>query len=321
MTTEIQELRVLHGVAKHLSCAKAAKELGLTPSGVSRIITRLEDRLGVKLVHRTTRSIRLTEVGEAFHARTLQVLSDLGEAEDEVRNTRLRPRGTLRVSAPVVFGQLYLVPLLDVLLERYPEMSIDLSLMDRFVDLVHEGVDLAIRIGALTDSRLIARRLCTNQRVLVASPKYLSERGTPEHPRELAHHDCLQFTGFERRHWHLHGPEGPLLVPVSGRVASNNVEALATSARKGIGITFGATLAVGESLRSGELVRVLPEWVFEPTAVFVVFPSALKQSPKVRATVEFLAEHLPEPPRWDRDLSDRVAGFDGWLEYVTSHKA
>jgi DNA-binding transcriptional LysR family regulator len=321
MTTETQELEVLHCVVKHLSCAKAAKELGLTASGVSRIITRLEDRLGVKLVHRTTRSIRLTEVGEAFHARTQQVLTDLGEAEDEARNTRLRPRGTLRVSAPVVFGQHYLVPLLDVLLERYPEMSIDLSLVDRFVDLIHEGVDLAIRIGALSDSRLIARRLCTNQRVLVASPKYIAEHGAPERPRDLAQHDCLQFTGFERRHWRLFGPEGACQVPISGRVVSNNAEVLAASAKKGIGITFGATLAVGSALHTGELVRVLADWVFEPTAIFVVYPSALKQSPKVRAAVEFLAEQLPEPPRWDRELSDRVPGFQGWLEQVTSRQS
>lgn len=322
MTTETQELKVLHCVVKHLSCAKAAKELGLTASGVSRIITRLEERLGVRLVLRTTRSIRLTDVGRAFVARTAQVLSDLSEAEDEARNTRLRPRGTLRVSAPVVFGQRYLVPLLDTLLAQYPELSVDLSLMDRFVDLVHEGFDLAVRIGALSDSRLIARRLCTNQRVLVASPDYLKARGTPQHPRDLAVHDCLQFTGFERRReWRLLGPEGPCQVGISGRVASNNVEVLAASAKKGIGITFGATLSVGPALKSGELVRVLPEWVFEPTAVFVVFPSALQQSPKVRATVNFLAEQLPEPPRWDLDLSDRVPGFDGWLANWPSHRS
>lgn len=322
MTTETQELEVLHSVVKHLSCAKAARELGLTASGVSRIITRLEERLGVKLVHRTTRAIRLTEVGEAFHARTQQVLADLNEAEDEARNTGLRPRGTLRVSAPVVFGQLYLVPMLAPLLRRYPELSIDLSLMDRFVDLVHEGIDLAVRIGALSDSRLVARRLCSNQRVLVASPSYLAERGVPEHPRDLARHECLQFTGFEkRREWRLLGPEGPYQVAVSGRVASNNVEVLANSARQGIGITFGATLAVKDALLSGELVRVLPEWVFEPTAVFVVFPSASQQSPKVRAAVNFLAEQLPDPPRWDRELSNQVRGFDGWVDQVVRKSA
>jgi DNA-binding transcriptional LysR family regulator len=198
-------------------------------------------------------------------------------------------------------------------------MSVDLSLMDRFVDLVHEGVDLAIRIGALSDSRLVARRLCTNQRVLIASPKYVAEHGAPNHPQDLVNHDCLQFTGFERRReWRLLGPDGPYHVPVSGRVASNNVEVLATSAKKGIGITFGATLSVGAALRSGELVRVLPDWVFEPTAIFVVFPDALKQSPKVRAAVEFLAEQLPDPPRWDRDLSDRVDGFESWLDQFTN---
>ncbi len=311
MLTETLELQVLHCVVKHASYAKAAEELGLSPSGVSRIISRLEERLGVRLMQRTTRKLALTEAGAAFHARTLQILSDLAEAEAEVQRTSIVPRGNLRVSVPVVFGQLYIAPMLDQLLELHSELTVDVTFMDRFVDLIDEGMDLAIRIGALSDSRLIARRLCANQRVLVASPSYIERRGEPTHPSELANHDCVLFTGFTRpREWKLRGPDDEVCaVNVSGRVASNNVEALTTAAKRGLGVTMGATLSVGPALLSGELVRVCKQWQFEPTAVFAVFPSARQLSTKVRAAVDFLAENLNDPPAWDRALVGKVPGF------------
>lgn len=310
MLTETSELRVLHCVVKHSSYAKAAEELGLSPSGVSRVISRLEERLGVRLLQRTTRKLALTEVGAAFVGRTSQVLLDLADAEAEVQETALTPRGKLRVTAPVVFGQLHLAPLLGELLEHYPELSIELSLMDRFVDLIEEGVDLAIRIGKLSDSRLIARRLCRNQRVLVASPGYVELYGLPAHPKELCDHECVLFGGFARpREWRLQGPEGTLMVNVSGRVESNNVEVLTAAARRGLGITLGATLSVGPALSCGDLVRVLCDWQFEPTAVYAVYPSARQLSTKVRATVDFLSNKLQDPPEWDRQLVGKVPGF------------
>ena len=224
MVTETLELTVFHCVVKHSSYAKAAEELGLSPSGVSRIVTRLEERLGARLVQRTTRKLSLTEAGAAFHARTAQILVDLADAEAEVQMTAVQPRGNLRVSAPVVFGMMYIAPIIGSLLSRHPDLSIDLSLTDRMVDLVEEGMDLAIRIGSLGDSRLIARRLCTNHRILVASPQYLALRGTPTHPEELTQHDCIFFTGFSRpREWKLLGPDGSVSVSLAGRVASSDV--------------------------------------------------------------------------------------------------
>jgi DNA-binding transcriptional LysR family regulator len=310
MVTETLELTVFHCVVKHSSYAKAAEELALSPSGVSRIVSRLEERLGARLVQRTTRKLSLTEAGAAFHARTAQILVDLADAEAEVQEATLRPRGNLRVSAPVVFGQLYVVPMLDQLLGSFPELTIDLSLTDRFVDLIDEGMDLAIRIGSLSDSRLIARRLCANHRVLVASSSYLERRGEPKHPSELADHDCILFTSFARpREWRLLGPEGPVTVTISGRVASNNADVVASCAKRGLGITVGATLVVGPALASGELVRVLSDWEFEPTAVFALYPSGRQLSTKVRATVDFLAEQLKDPPSWDRPLMGLVPGF------------
>jgi DNA-binding transcriptional LysR family regulator len=310
MATETYELVVFHSVVKHASYAKAAEDLALSHSGVSRIVTRLEERLGVRLVQRTTRKLSLTEAGTAFHARTSQILLDLADAEAELQTAQLRPRGTLKVTASVVFGQLYLGPLIPELLEHFPELSIDLSLTNRFVDLVDEGIDLAIRIGSLTDSRLIARRLCNNKRVLVATPGYLKQRGVPKAPADLKGHDAILFTAFARpREWRLIGPDGPLSVNVSGRLATNNVEVASTAARQGLGITVGATLSVGKALLSGELVRVLPDYEFEPTAVFAVYPSARQLSTKVRATVDFLVERMEDPPSWDRALTGRVPGF------------
>lgn len=310
MVTETLELMVFHCVVKHSSYAKAAEELALSPSGVSRMVSRLEERLGARLVQRTTRKLSLTEAGAAFHARTAQVLVDLADAESEVQQIALQPRGNLRVSAPVVFGQLHIAPLLESLLRLYPDLTLDLSLTDRFVDLLEEGMDLAIRIGSLSDSRLIARRLCTNHRVLVAAPGYLQRRGVPRQPSDLAEHDCVLFTGFSRpREWRLHGPDGSISVNVSGRLASNNVDVLTTSAKQELGITMGATVSVGPALLSGELVRVLSDYTFEPTAIFAVYPSARQLSTKVRAAVDFLAEHLQDPASWDRELAGKVPGF------------
>jgi len=310
MLTETQELVVFNAVVKHASYAKAAEELSLSPSAVSRIVTRIEERLGVRLVQRTTRKLSLTEAGSAFHARTAQILQDLADAEAEVQQTLLKPRGNLKISASVGFGRLHMAPLLDQLLHQFPELSVELTLTNRFVDLIEEGVDLAIRIGALEDSRIIARRLCTNKRVLVAAPSYLERRGVPNNVEALSAHDSVIFTGFAKpREWKLIGPNGPVTVDVSGRVATNNVDVLTESAKQGLGVTVGATLSVAPALVSGELVRVLSDYEFEPTAVFAVYPSGRQLSTKVRATVDFLVEKLEDPPSWDRSLSGRVPGF------------
>ena len=310
MLTDTQELLVFQAVAKHASYARAAEELGLSPSGVSRVVTRLEERLGARLVQRTTRKLSLTEAGAAFHARAIQILADLADAEAEVQSAVARPKGTLKVTASVMFGQLYLAPLLPELLEYFPELSVEMVLTNRFVDLIEEGIDLAIRIGSLADSRLVARRLCNNRRVLVAAPSYLERCGTPRTVEELARHQCVLFTGFARpSEWKLIGPKGPVTVSVNGRVATNNVESLTISAKQGLGITVGATLSVAPALLSGELVRVLSNYEFEPSAVFAVYPSARQLSTKTRAAVDFLAAKLADPTSWEQALRGKVPGF------------
>lgn len=312
MATETHELIAFHSVVKHSSFAKAAEELSLSPSGVSRIVTRLEERLGVRLVQRTTRSLSLTEAGAAFYARASQILADLMDAEAEVQKSTAQPRGNLRMTASITFGQLYIAPVFPELLAAFPDISIDLLLTNRFVDIIDEGVDLAIRIGALSDSRLIARRLCTNQRILVASPTYLERCGTPARPEDLGEHAVVIYTGFTRpREWKLIGPEGPVSVAVAGRFSTNNIEVLGNSARAGLGITVGPTLSVHRSLLSGELVRVLPNYEFEQSAIFAVYPSARQLSTKVRAVVDFLVGKFQDPPAWQRALEGKVQGYGG----------
>lgn len=310
MPLETTAIAVFASVVKHSNFARAAEEHGMTPSGVSRVVSRLEERLGVRLLQRSTRRLSLTETGAVFHQRALQILRDLDEAEVEASAASLQPRGLLRLNVPVVFGRQHIVPLLRPLREKHPQMSIELSLSDRFIDLIDEGVDLAIRIGALADSRLIARRLCANRRLLVASPDYLKRRGTPQTAADLDDHDCLVFTGLDRPHqWRLVGPDGPVTVAAAGPLVCNNGEVLTGAAKDGLGIALGATFSVQRALLSGELVRVLPDYEFEPTAIHAIYPSTRQLSRKVRATVDFLATAFDGVPAWDAALEDRVSGF------------
>ncbi len=310
MSLETSEIKIFVSVVKLGSFARAAEEHGMTPSGVSRVVSRLEERLAVRLLQRSTRRLSLTEAGDALYWRGQRILQELHQAEAEVTTASASPKGRVRINAPVVFGRRHIVPLLRSLHERYPDLEIELELSDRFVDLIEEGVDLAVRIGALEDSRLVARRLCANRRLLVASPAYVRRCGAPQAPAHLADHQCLIFTALERsRHWRLVSSAGAVAVPVSGSLICNNGEALTEAAKAGMGIALGATFSVSEALLSGELVRVLPEYEFEPTAVHAVYPSARQLSGKVRALVDFLAEALTGPPVWDLALRGVVPGF------------
>jgi DNA-binding transcriptional LysR family regulator len=305
--SETSELRVFASVISHGSFAKAADEHRMTPSGVSKLIARLEDRLGARLLQRTTRKLSLTEVGSIFHSRALKLLHDLSEAEAEVSADSLQPRGVLRLSAPVPFGTAHLSPLIPKMAKLFPELAIDVVLTDRFVDLVDEGFDLAIRLGVLADSRLIARRLCANRRILIASPAYLKRRQTPKTPADLTKHECLIFTALNNaREWRLVSKSGSVVIPVDGRIASNNGEVLFEAIRAGQGIGLGATFLVHEALKRGQVVQVLPGYEFELASVFAVYPSARQLSSKVRAAIDFFAAAFRDPPSWDRQLSGVV---------------
>ena len=288
------------------SQAEAARELGVTPAMVGRYIRGLEDRLGARLLNRTTATQSLTEAGAMFHARAGALLEDLAAAEAAVTDRQAAPAGTLRISAPMVFGAKYLAAALARFGMAHPGVSIELTLNDRQVDLVEEGYDLALRIGHLADSGLVARRLAPCRLVVVAAPAYLGAFGTPETPEALLGHNCLTYAyASEGRVARFTGRDGRVaVVEVRGRLAANNGEALHEAAMAGAGIVISPTFIAGDAIRDGRLRPVLTEWAMRPLSLYAVFPSARHLAPKVRVCVDYLVGCFGERPVWD-------AGLDG----------
>lgn len=276
----------------------AARELGLTPSALSKLVTRLEGRLGVRLLNRSTRRLALTAEGEAFFARSKQILAEIDEAELELTRFRDRPRGLLRMHSGVAFGLHQLARALPAFLERYPEIELDLTVTDRIVDLIDEGADMAIRFGPLRDSSLHARRICELERVICASPAYLKRRGTPRRPEDLAHHNCIWITTIPGlRRWPFDTPDGQRLFEVSGNVVANNAETMLQLALLGVGIVRMVDAIVGDEIRKGSLVPILTDCHHvEPVPLYAVYPHGRQRSPKVGAMVDFLIERFAGAP-------------------------
>jgi len=292
--------------------AAAARRLGLSKASVSRLVQRLEDRLGVRLLNRTTRRLSLTEAGRTFYDGAHRMLAEAASAEAAVTQLAARPTGTLRLSVPMSFGSRHLGPLLADFLAACPELGVDIVLGDRLVDLVEEGFDAALRIGALGGSNVVARRLCRIRRVVCASPAYLAQRGTPQTPADLAGHDCLHYGYYAGgRTWRFRDATGrEATVEIAGRVEMNNGDALAALAEAGQGLCHLPTFIVGDALRQGRLVPLLPGWDdAEPAHLHVVYQERRNLAPKVRAFVDFLAARLADPPPWDAgvDLQDVAA--------------
>ncbi len=288
-------------VAETQSFSEAARRLRSSKSAVSRRVGALEAELGARLFNRTTRSLNLTEAGRAYLERVSRILADLDEADRALGQLQVKPRGRLQVSAPMSFGFLHLAPALPEFLARFPEVDVELSLNDRFVDVVDEGFDLALRIGALSDSSLMARRIAPIRRTLCASPDYFGRRGKPHSPEELKGHECLRNSNVARtQEWRFVDLEGkPYLVPVSGRVSANNGDALRVMAIAGFGVASLPTFIVGSDLRSGALVSALDRFVPQDMAMNAVYPHSRHLSPKVRAFVDFLVERFGKRPYWD----------------------
>ena len=293
MTGNFSEMSVFVRVAQEGSFSAAARRLDLTPSAVSKQIGRLEERLGARLFNRTTRQISLTDVGQAFFARADRILGDLAEAERAVTDMAGNPRGLLRVSVPVAFGRMHLAPRLPSFLAANPEVQIDLTLNDRFADLVEEGFDLALRIGELADSSLIARKLAPNRRIAVAAESYLEAHGRPQRPPDLVDHNCLTYTYRAQRHdWEFHGPQGREQVRVSGNLEANDAGALREALLAGLGIALLPLWLVGEDIRDGRLEVVLPDYPAPDSAIYAVYAPGRFLSPKVRRFVDFLVEEV-----------------------------
>ena len=289
-------------VAELHSFSQAAARLNTSKSVVSRHVAALEAQLGLRLFHRTTRSLTLTEAGRGYFERVSQILLDLQDADQAVSHLQMTPRGRLKVSAPMSFGFLHLAPALADFLGEYPELEVDVTMSDRFVDLVEEGFDLAVRIGALADSSLIAKRIAPIRRVICASPRYLAAHGPPEVPQDLRAHQCLCNSnqpggGHE---WRFTMPDGKsATVQVKGRLALNNGDALRVAALNDLGLVDIPTFIVGGDLKAGTLVSVLDAHVPQSLALHAVYSHARHLSPKVRAFIDFLASRFGPRPYWD----------------------
>jgi DNA-binding transcriptional LysR family regulator len=309
---EILEIKALHSLVKQSNLDKAATELGLAATEVEQLLSQLERRLGVALINREGGQLRLTEAGIVFHGSTARVLDDLEQAEADIHDTQVQPSGRVRLSVPVVLGQRGILPLVPELRRLFPKLALELLLVDRYVDLIHEEVDLAIRVSGLDDPRLKSERLCANRRLLVASPRYLQERGAPTSPAELAKHECILFSSFaDPKRWRLTGPDGHECVAVSGLVSTNNGIVLAALAEQGLGIAFAPTLCLVPALLDGRLVRVLNEHELEQTSIVAVYPSCERVPARVSVVIDFLKTKLSDPPSWDRMLMGKVPGFEG----------
>lgn len=276
----------------------AARQLGLTPSALSKLVTRLEDRLGARLLQRTTRRLQLTAEGEAFYARALPILKAMDEAEAEVTEAGTSPRGLLRLHCGSTFGMHQLAPAIPRFQARHPSVSLDLTISDERLDMMQEGVDLAIRIGPLDESTLVARRICNLERVICAAPAYLERHGTPRTPDDLQRHNCLWITSLPAlRRWPFDTDEGIRVVHVDGNVVTNNAETVLQLAVAGVGVTRLSDVVVAEAIRSGALVPILADWHHvEPVPLFATYPSGRNLSPKVRAMVDFLVEEFGGAP-------------------------
>ena len=273
-----------------LSFAKAGRLLGISASAVGKNVSRLEQQLGVRLFNRTTRHMRLTQEGALFHERCRRILDELDDARAMMQDAIAAPRGRLRVSLPTI-GYRFLLPVLPAFRARYPEIELDLDFNDRLVDVIAEGVDVAIRSGELVDSQLVARRLGPFQFVLVASPAYLARQGVPQVPADLARHACLRYkfvTGGKVEEWDL--PGLPERLPPG--LLCNNMEAMLGAAIAGLGVAYMPDFLARDSLARGELRRVLATHLVRQGQFSALWPSSRQLSPKVRAFVDFAGEHM-----------------------------
>jgi DNA-binding transcriptional LysR family regulator len=296
--TNLGDLEIFAKVVSTGSMSLAGRALGFSPAVVSKRIKRLEDRLGTRLLQRTTRQISLTEAGQGFYDRVLGILAGLEEAEYYISGRSAQMHGTLKISAPTSFGRMHIAPHLKRFMDAHPELAINLVLTDEFSDIVGAGFDLAIRIAELTDSSLVARRLAPVRRLLCAAPSYLDSHGTPATIEDLKSHRCLP--AHNNDVWRLEGPDGAMTLRPEGILITNSSEVIREAVISGLGIALRSTWDIGEELKSGKLVQVLPAYEgSRSVALSAVYPSRQFLPAKVRLFIDYLAELYGPVPYWE----------------------
>lgn len=319
--TAISDLDIFARVARTGNMSLAGREMRLSPAVVSKRISLLEERLGARLFQRTTRQLTLTETGEGYFKRVIDILSLIDEAEDYVSRRNTTPRGVLKISAPTSFTRLHIAPRLAEFVAKYPLVEIDMQLTDHYADIIREGFDLAIRIGELEDSSLVARKLGTERRLMCATPDYLKAHGMPKKLADLEHHNCLVAGAQDA--WRLDGPEGPVELRVTGTIRSNSADFVREALLDGLGIALRATWDIGREIERGDLIPVLPDYSGTArNAIYAVYPSREFLPAKVNLFIEYFAEIFEKDPNWlkppqlhiaaaDATMKRRVAGTSG----------
>lgn len=289
-------------VARSGSFTAAAEQMGCSKTAISRQVSRLEQALGVQLLHRTTRRLHLTEAGQQLFSEAEAGLGRLDEALAQVRSQQSEPTGVLRLNAPMSFGILHLAPHIGDFLQRYPKLDVDMQLDDRQLDLIQDGFDLAIRIARLNDSSLVARRLAPAKHVVCASPTYLQQHGCPRDPLELRKHPLISYRYQEQAlQWNFTSAGGETVsIPVDGRLQLSNSLAIRGALLTGTGLALIPTFIVGPDLKAGRLQAVLGDYRVREVGIYAIYPDRRHLPPKVRVFIDFLAEQLGDPPHWDQ---------------------
>ncbi len=290
----MHSMAVFRRVVEAKSFSAVARETNMSQSTVSKHIASLEERLDTKLLNRSTRSLKLTEAGKEYYQHCIRILNDFQEAEASVGKGKIDPTGTLRISTSAAFGRTYILPYLDEFLSTYPDIKIDLIFGDKYTDLVKEGIDLAIRIGPLEDSSLIAKKIGSSPRVVVASPEYLVNHGRPKKPADLVKHDCL-FYSLQKSPdlWYFNSTqEGDESIRVNGRIKASSPDAVCDATLEGLGISILGEWYVRKHLKSGRLIKILPD--FKPTAfnIHAVYPERRFVPQKVKRMIQFITDKI-----------------------------
>ena len=298
---DLERMAIFAAVVEAKGFSEAARRLNLSKSLVSKQVTRLEKSVGARLLHRTTRSMSLTEAGAVFYEHAARIVEEAAQARLAVGRFHTGPRGKLRIAASVAFGTLHIAPALPDFLARHPEVRIDMAIADRFVDLADEGFDVAIRIAAQPGPNLVSRRLAPVNRKICATPGYFRKHGIPRTPEDLAQHNCLTYThAVPEDVWRLRGRSGDIDVRVSGNLRLNDDEALTAAVLGGLGVALLPTFLVGRDLQAGRLRAALSDYVPPERHIHAVWLPNRHLPSKVRAFVDFLRERFSPEPYWDR---------------------